>query len=194
MLESLTAFLWASLFTVTGEIADKTQLVILGLALKYRSPFKVFLGGLLGHAIMDGIAIVFGTFAGVSLQVAWLHYIVGALFITLGVYGIAKMRLKKKKEEEYKTIMLASPFRTTFVMVFFTEIGDRTQIASGLLAAEFKLPIQIFLGVVIGLAITIGLNVFVGSKLAEHLPAKFVKTVTNIIFIAFGIITILVRS
>ena len=189
--ESLTAFFLAILFSIMGEIADKTQLVILGFALKFRSPFKVFFGGLLGHAFMDGIAIILGTVVGVSLQAAWLNYVVGALFIALGVIGIVKMYRKKKKKGEKKAILFVSPFWTTFVMVFFTEIGDRTQMASGLLAAEYKLPIPIFLGVVIGLAITIGLNVFVGSKLAERLPVSVIKIATSVIFIIFGLITVL---
>lgn len=187
----LTPFLLAIFFSIMGEIADKTQLVILGFALKYKSPFKVFLGGLLGHAAMDGIAILVGTFAAFNFQAAWLKYVVGLLFIVLGIYGFYKIYRTKKKEKEEKQIMHQSPFLTTFLTVIATEIGDKTQIASGLLAAEYKVPIPIFIGVTIGLALTIGLNVFIGSKLAEKLPRKAIKITTNIIFILFGIFTIL---
>ncbi|MBR9691321.1 TMEM165/GDT1 family protein [Candidatus Woesearchaeota archaeon] len=188
---ALTPFLLAILFSILGEIVDKTQLVILGFALKYKSPYKVFLGGLAGHAIMDGFAILIGTFAGFTLQTFWLKYAIGALFIALGLWGFYKLYRKNKKKKHKKAEIHPSPFLTTFLVVLGTEIGDRTQIASGLLAAEYQVPITIFIGVTIGLALTIGLNVFIGTKLAEKLPKKTIKITSNIIFILFGLATIL---
>ena len=135
---------------------------------------------------MDGIAILLGTFAGFSLNAFWLKYAVGGLFIILGLHGFYKMFLRKKSKEK-KTVINSSPFWTTFLTILAVEIGDKTQVASGLLAAEYKMPLTIFLGVTVGLAVTIGLNVFVGSKLAEHLPKKAIKITTNILFIIFGI-------
>jgi len=189
---ALTPFFLAVLFSVLGEIADKTQLVILGFALKFKSPFKVFLGGLAGHAVMDGIAILIGTFAGVSLNVGWLKYAVGSSFILLGLYGFYKMYLKKyhKKKKEKKPILHPSPFLTTFLTILAVEIGDKTQVSSALLGAEYKAPISLFLGVTIGLAFVIGLNVFIGSKLAEKIPRKTIKIVTNVLFILFGLFTL----
>ena len=61
-------FVAAFMLALISEIADKTQLVILGLAIKYKSSFKVFSGALLAHVIMDGIAIALGTFFGFSLS------------------------------------------------------------------------------------------------------------------------------
>ena len=209
MYDSTQSIFLAVVFSILGEIADKTQLVILGFALKYKASFKVFLGALAGHALMDGIAILIGTFAGFSLQTEWLKYIIGASFIILGIYGFYKLYKKSGKSEktifglgyvkrihknnlnQKKKIMHPSPFLTTFLTILVTEIGDKTQLSSGLLAAEYKLPLPIFLGVTIGLAITIGLNVFIGSKLAEHLPKKVIKIATNTPFILVGLFSLL---
>ena len=121
-----------------------------------------------------------------------LKYAVGASFIILGLYGFYKMYLRKhKKKKEKKPILRPSPFLTTFLVVLATEIGDKTQITSGLLAAEYKTPWIILIGVIIGFTITIALNVFIGSKLAQHLPKKTIKIVTNVLFIVFGLISIL---
>ncbi|MBI2652480.1 TMEM165/GDT1 family protein [Candidatus Woesearchaeota archaeon] len=83
-----------------SEIADKTQLVILSLALKYRAPWKVFVGSLSAHAFMDGIAITLGAWFGFSLSSNILKISIGILFITLGLWTFAKLYLKKSEDKE----------------------------------------------------------------------------------------------
>jgi len=191
MIEPFTAGLVASLL---GEIADRTQLVILGFVLKYKAPWKVFFGGLLGHAAMDGIAVLIGYYFGSVFLGEWINLVVGILFILLGLWIFAKPYLKKGKEKRRREMKSSAPFVLTFLTVLFTEIGDKTQIASGLLAARFSEnylgPVFVFLGATLGLALTIGLNVFIGSKLAEKLPKKAIKITTAVVFILFGVFTL----
>jgi len=78
-----------------------------------------------------------------------------------------------------------------FLTVLLSEFGDKTQIASGLLAAKYLVPITIFIGFVLALAIVIGLNVFVGSKVAERIPRRTIKIITAVLFLLFGILTLL---
>jgi len=185
-------FIAAVIFSILGEIADKTQLLILGFALKYKAPFRVFLGGLIGHGVMDGVAIIIGLYFGALLTADIIGQVVGALFILLGIWGLfLKPYLKKaKKEKKHKKLKTTSPFLVTFLTIFLVEFGDKTQVASGLLAAEYRRPLIIWFGVLIGLALTIGLNVFVGSKLAEKLPGNIIRTATYVLFILFGLFTL----
>lgn len=187
------AFIAAVIFSILGEIADKTQLIILGFALKYKAPFRVFLGGLLGHGVMDGAAILVGLYFGGLFTTDIIGKLVGALFIAFGIYGLfIKPYLKKvKKEKKHKQIKIGSPFLVTFLTILLVEFGDKTQVASGLLAAEFRKPLLIWLGVLVGLGLTIGLNVFVGSKLAEKLPRNVIRTATYVLFILFGLFAFL---
>jgi len=187
------AFIAAVIFSILGEIADKTQLIILGFALKYKAPFRVFLGGLVGHGVMDGVAILIGLYFGGLFTTDIVGKSVGILFILLGIWGLLlKPYLKKrKKEKKHKEIKTKSPFLVTFLTIFLVEFGDKTQVASGLLAAEYRRPLLIWFGVLIGLALTIGLNVFIGSKLAEKLPRNIIRTATYILFILFGLFTLL---
>ena len=179
------SFAVAFILALFSEIADKTQLVILGLALRYKSPFKVFFGALSAHVGMDGIAILIGAFLGASLDLSIVRYVVAAAFIMLGGYTFIKVyQNKSKKEGKIKT---KTPFLGTFVLVLLSELGDKTQITSGLLAAKYLQPVSIFLGFVLALTIAIGLNVFIGSKIAEKLPRKTIKMTTSILFIIFGI-------
>lgn len=182
-------FIAAFTLALISEIADKTQLVILGLTLKYKSPFKVFCGALLAHVFMDGVAIMLGTFFGFSLSSNLIKNIIGILFILLGLWTFIKLYKKKSKKED--KILNKNTLTTSFLTVLLSEFGDKTQIASGLLAAKYLVPITIFIGFVLALAIVIGLNVFVGSKIAERIPRKTIKIIASIVFILFGIFTLL---
>ncbi len=192
-------FLLALILALLSEIADKTQLVILGLALRYKSPFKVFSGALCAHAIMDGLAIVAGTFFGFSWSSALIKNAVGVVFILLGLWGFSKLYLKSKRENKGKKDKKEkkefgsskNAFLASFLLVLASEFGDKTQITSGLLAAKYQVPVSIFLGFVVALAVAIGFNVLVGSKIAQKLPRRTIKIITAILFVIFGIYTLL---
>ncbi|MEW5897468.1 MAG: TMEM165/GDT1 family protein [Nanoarchaeota archaeon] len=183
-------FIAAFTLALISEIADKTQLIILGLALKYKSPFKVFLGAVSAHAAMDGIAILLGTFSGFSLSSSLIKNLIGILFILLGVWTFVKLYFKKSKKKE-REVLNKTPLAASFLTVLVSEFGDKTQIASGLLAAKYLVPIPIFAGFVLALGIAIGFNVFIGSKIAEGIPEKTIKTIAAILFILFGIFTLI---
>lgn len=186
----LEAFFIALFFTFISEIADKTQLVILGIALKYKASFQVFLGALLAHSFMDAIAIILGYFFGFKLQINIIKAIIGIGFIILGVYGILKPHIKKIKKER-KEIQSKIPFAVSFLTVLVSEFGDKTQISSGLLAAKYLLPWHILIGAFLALVLAVGLNVFIGARIAKRLPARAIKTTTNVLFILFGAISLL---
>jgi len=139
---------------------------------------------------MDGLAIAVGTFFGFSWSADLLRKGVGILFILLGIWVFIKLYWKKSQNEKQK-IMSKTPFLASFLIVLLSEFGDKTQIASGLLAAKYLVPILILMGVVSALAIVIGLNVFVGSKVAERIPRKSLKIITAILFVLFGLFTLL---
>ena len=185
----LEAFFIALSFTFISEIADKTQLVILGLVLKYKAALQVFLGALIAHSFMDGIAILLGYFFGFQVQSNLIKIIIGIAFILLGVYGITKIYFKKAKKQERK-IEVRTPFIVAFLTVMLSEFGDKTQISSGLLSAKYLLPWHILAGTFLALAFVIGLNVFIGAKIAKKIPAKKIKVATSVLFILFGIISL----
>ena len=191
MLEPLVA---AFVLAFISEIADKTQLVILGLALKFRSPFKVFAGALLAHAFMDGAAIILGTFFGFSLSSSLIRKVIGVVFILLGGWGLAKLYFRRQDErgsvQKERNALGATALASSFLTVMLSEFGDKTQIASGLLAAKYLMPLSIFIGFVLALSIAIGLNVFVGSRIAKRLPRKTIKMVAASLFILFGVFSL----
>ena len=186
MLFSMLDVLFLSFFVaVISEIADKTQLVILGLALKFKSPLRVFLGALCAHAAMDGIAVVLGQWVGFALPAKLVSGGVGIVFLWLGIQELFKaFRVQTRKKHAAK----GPAFIASFLTVFASEFGDKSQIAAGLLAAEFLTPFVILAGVVLGLALAIGITVFLGVRLAEKIPPAIVRAMTSLLFLVYGLV------
>src|SRR3989338_4680331 len=183
----LDAFIAAFLATFLSEVADKTQLVLAGLAVRYRSPLQIFLGALLAHSFMDVLAIVAGSFFGFEFPKKEVSLVVGTLFIVLGIWKwVGAYKKKSDKEEKTKA---GSPFIVAFLLIAVSEFGDKTQIAAALLAAQYLAPLTILAGVVLALILAIGLNVFLLGKLAQKLPRKTMQMLTAALFILFGILS-----
>jgi len=178
----LDAFIAAFLATFLSEVADKTQLVLAGLAVRYRSPLQIFLGALLAHSFMDVLAIVAGSFFGFEFPKKEVSLVVGTLFIVLGIWKWVGA-YKKKSDKA------GSPFIVAFLLIAVSEFGDKTQIAAALLAAQYLAPLTILAGVVLALILAIGLNVFLLGKLAQKLPRKTMQMLTAALFILFGILS-----
>ncbi|MBI4146594.1 TMEM165/GDT1 family protein [Candidatus Woesearchaeota archaeon] len=179
----LEAFLSSLFVAILSEVADKTQLVILGLALKFRSPWRVFGGALLAHAAMDGLAVAVGGFAGNWVPWPWLRWVVGGLFVALGVWELLK------REEGHHVVPHRGAFVSSFLAVFVSEFGDKSQLAAGLLAAAYQVPVAVFVGFVLGLALTIGLNVLVSGKIAKCVSERNMRLAIGVVFIVFGLLT-----
>lgn len=184
-------FAAAFIFIFLSEIADKTQLVILGLALRFKKPMPVFLGALTAHSLMDLLAIVIGVSLPTFIPAELIERLIAIIFIAYGTYLLYKIVRKHTKKKKEKHISAKAPFAISFLTILLSEFGDKTQVASGLLAARYTDIIFVFLGTVVALVLAIGLNVFVGSKVAERLPRKAIKVATALLFIAFGIGTLI---
>lgn len=190
----LDALLTTMFLIFLSEIADKTQLVIFALAVKFKNPWHVFAGAVTAHAFMDGIAILIGSYTAIILPYGLLSLLSGIVFILLGLWGFAKLYLLKKKQKKKSFSGLpAGAMLASFMLVTASEMGDKSQIASGILAINFRDPLFVFLGTVLALSVAIGMNIFIGKKLAEKLPVKMIKIITSLLFLVFGIATLLLR-
>ena len=182
---------FASLSLVfVAEFVDKTQLVILGLALKYKHPWHVYAGALLAHAVMDAISIGLGAAFAQFVSNGTAKLAIGVAFIAFGLYY-----LWKSDHERHVRMRKGHVFLRSFLIVSAAEFGDKTQIATGLLSAEFRDPVLVFIGSMIALAAAIAITVFVTSHLVRwrKLPMGKVDKASSLIFIAFGIATIVLR-
>lgn len=182
----LNPLLTAALFIFLSEVVDKTQLVILALGLATRKPVQVFLGALSAHALMDAFAIIIGAKLGTVLPLDIVAFVIGVLFILLGLVTLIKAFREPMTAARPKK---GPAFFTAFLLILVSEFGDKTQITAGLLGAAYGRFALVFAGTMLALALAIGLNVFLGRLVAKRIPRKAVNIATGILFVLFGFLS-----
>jgi putative Ca2+/H+ antiporter (TMEM165/GDT1 family) len=163
-----------------AELGDKTQLTVLCLASKTKKHFELLLGIILAFAITDGVAIILGNFITTHIPINYIKIISGTVFILFGI-----ITLMSKKQEE-TACDLKKPFASGFLLIFVSEIGDKTQIASGLFATKFD-PLMVFIGVISALTILSVMTIYLGKFIALKVNKKVISNIAGIVFILVGI-------
>jgi putative Ca2+/H+ antiporter (TMEM165/GDT1 family) len=177
----VTAFLTSLAFVVLAEMGDKTQLLAMAFAAKYRWQtvlWGVFAATLLNHLL----AVAVGNYLTHFISLQYLQILAAASFILFGLWTIRGDQLDDEdKRAGY------SPFWTVAIAFFIAEMGDKTQLATVALAAQFATVLPVWLGTTTGMMIADGLGIILGIVLGKKIPERAVKWFAAIIFIAFGI-------
>lgn len=177
---------WASLFFITvAEMGDKTQLVALSFATKYNA-WKVVAGVFLATLVVHLLSVIIGEQTSAFIPMFYLKIIVGASFIAFGLWTLKGDKLD---EEEGKASKFG-PLITVAIAFFLAELGDKTQLATISMAAQYKSFVGVWLGSTLGMVIADGLAIVVGIVAGKRLPEKAIKYVSAAIFIGFGIYTL----
>lgn len=166
-----------------AELGDKTQLLVISLASKYK-PAVVLLGIFCSTLILFLLASLIGTVIGDFIPLKYIKVIVSIAFIAFGVWTL----LEKDEVEKSRSIGKFGPFLTIALFFFAAEMGDKTQLATLSLASESRNHIlQVWLGATVGMVIADGLAVFVGAILHKKVSKKLIRIIAGIIFITYGI-------
>ncbi len=172
-------------FTVAlSELGDKTQLAVLSLSTRARSRLLLFAAVMVAFIIVDGLAVVFGSLAAKIIPFHLVKVIAGIVFVAYGAYILILSDGNEKKVD------MKTAFLSVMGMIILLEMGDKSQIAAVLFAAEFN-PWLVFLGVELALAILSIMAILLGAQLKRIVKAETLKYVSGIIFIAVGIISLL---
>lgn len=178
----MEAFLISTGTVFLGEIGDKTQLLAVMLASRFRKPWTVILGIVIATAINHTLAAQAGAWLPKLIDPQWMPWIVGLSFIAVGCWAL----IPDKVDEQEAQRTGRSALGVTIVSFFLAEIGDKTQIATTILAAKFAAFWPVVLGTTTGMLLADVPVVFLGVALAQRLPLKAIRITAAGLFIALG--------
>lgn len=179
----MIAYWSAFIFVLLAEMGDKTQLLAIALASKFNWK-TVMLGIAAATALNHLLAVLVGSWLTSIIPLSWISIAASVSFIIFGLWTLRGDKLDEKSEEKEN---LQRPFRTVAVTFFLAEMGDKTQLATVALAAQFQSIIPVWLGTFSGMIIADGAGVLLGSVMGKKLPEKAIQWFAAIVFIASGI-------
>jgi putative Ca2+/H+ antiporter (TMEM165/GDT1 family) len=171
------AFLISTGLVALAEIGDKTQLLALLLTMKFRRPWPI-LAGMLASTLANHLgAGAVGHYLE-ALIVDWagpqlLRWALAAGFAIMAVWTLIPDRIEDEEDEVARFRM--GPFVTTLISFFLVEMGDKTQIATVALAAQYPDLAAVVAGTTFGMALANTPVIFFGNRLAAKIPLHYVR-------------------
>jgi putative Ca2+/H+ antiporter (TMEM165/GDT1 family) len=178
----LEAFGVSAAIVALAEIGDKTQLLAIVLAAKFRKPVPILMGILAATVLNHALAAIAGYFIADLLSGEWFRIAVGVGFIVMAAWAL----IPDKEEEGAADRAHGGVFLTTLVAFFLVEIGDKTQIATTLLAARFHDIAAVTAGTTLGMMAVNAPAVYFGKAAARFAPLHYVRIVAACLFALIG--------
>ena len=188
MYDALSTFPVAlfSSFTVIAlaEIGDKSQLVCMTLAARYR-PWPVLLGAIIAFAFLNSIAVLFGAAAAQWLPEKVVLGVVGVLFLLFGLHALRNANEQEQAVEANRGSR--GLFLSTLLLITLAEFGDKTQIAVAGLGGTTD-PVAVWIGATLALAATSALGVLAGRTILQRLSVSLLHRLSGGVFIVLGVL------
>lgn len=179
--------LFSSTFTVAlAEIGDKTQLLTLFLVARFAQRNQILLGILIATLVNHGLSAYLGTWLIDIMPSGYASIMVGISFILVGLWIL----IPDKDDDEESNVMRHGAFIATLVLFFLAEIGDKTQIATVILAAKYDAFIWVTLGTTLGMLIANVPVAYTGEWLMKKIPLHWVRWGACSVFCLLGILTL----
>jgi putative Ca2+/H+ antiporter (TMEM165/GDT1 family) len=181
----LEAFLVSMASVAIAEIGDKTQLLALVLAARFRRPWPIVAGILLATSLNHALAAELGAWLTSMLSPTVLRWAVAASFIAMGLWALIP-----DEEDAAAARYPYGAFLTTLISFFLVEIGDKTQVATVLLAAKYQHVPLVVMGTTLGMLAANVPVVLAGEFAAERLPLRLVRAGAALLFVAIGVLAL----
>lgn len=176
----MTAFLFSLGFVVLAEMGDKTQLLAMAFAARYKASVVLW-GVFAATACNHLLAVLAGNYL---TDIVPMHTIQIAAAVSFILFGLWTIRGDELQGEDRRFNF--SPFWTVAIAFFFAEMGDKTQLATVTLAAKFQSVIPVLAGTTIAMLIADAIGIVIGITLGKKMPERAVKWGAALIFIFFG--------
>ena len=184
----MEAFLVSTGIVALAEMGDKTQLLSLVLAARFRKPWPIVLGILVATLANHGLAGAVGSWVTTMVGPDVLRWVLGASFIAMAVWMLIPDKLD---DEDTDAQPRWGVFGTTVIAFFLAEMGDKTQIATVMLAAQYNAYFWVVAGTTLGMMLANAPVVWLGERMTRLVPLKVVHLVSALIFAALGLFALL---
>ena len=181
------AFIVSTSVVALAVMGDKTQLLSLILAARYRKPLPIVFGILVATLLNHAMAGALGAWLSSLMRPEVLNWVMAAAFIAMGLWILVPDKLDEDDVAVPKQQM--GVFFATVVAFFLAEMGDKTQFATIALAAQYSDVFSVVLGTTLGMMMANAPAVYLGNRFAQRLPTKIIHMIAAIIFIAIGVLT-----
>ena len=180
-------FFTSAAVVAVGEIGDKTQLLAVVLAARFRKPVPIILGILAATILNHTLAATLGYLIADFLSGMGFRLAVGAAFVAMAGWAL----VPDKADDDAAAATRGGVFLTTLISFFLVEIGEKTQIATSLLAARYHQIAMVAAGTTIGMMIADVPAVLLGEAATKIVPLRYVRMAAAAIFGLIGVWVIL---
>ena len=184
----MEAFLVSTGLVALAEIGDKTQLLAFLLAARFRKPLPIIAGILIATLLNHAGAGALGAWITAQVPPAIMRWVLGLGFVAMGLWTLVPDKIDE--EEEGGKGLRLGVLGTTIVAFFLAEMGDKTQIATVALAAQFHSLLAVVAGTTLGMMIANVPAVLLGDRIAHKIPVRLVHGLAALIFIVLGVLVL----
>ncbi len=178
----MSDFLRALLLIFIAEMGDKTQIMAMAFATRYKVN-QILLGVAIGSFANHGIAILLGSLLNRFIPIDALQLIAGVLFISFGLLSLSIV----EEEEAKQSLKKYGAVITVGIAFFLGELGDKTQLTAMTLATDAINPAFTLMGTVLGMIVVSSVGIFVGAKVGDRIPEHLIKFGSFLFFMFFGL-------
>lgn len=183
----LEAFLVSVAVVALAEIGDKTQLLALVLAARYRRPVPIIFGILTATLVNHFAAGALGAWLTQVIGPSAMRWILGVSFIAMAGWTLIPDKFEQQKEPPARL----GVYGATVLSFFVLEMGDKTQIATIALTAKYHALVQVVAGTTVGMMLADVPAVLLGEVAAKKLPMKLLQRIAAALFFVLGVVVLL---
>jgi putative Ca2+/H+ antiporter (TMEM165/GDT1 family) len=180
----MEAFLVSTGIVALAEMGDKTQLLSLVLAARFRKPWPIVMGILVATLANHALAGAAGAWVTTLLGPDALRWVLGGSFIAMALWMLIPDKLDVAGADRAPRLGV---FGTTLVAFFLAEMGDKTQVATVMLAARYNVWLPVVVGTTLGMMLANVPVVWFGDRVTRSVPIRVVHLVSAAIFAALGV-------
>jgi putative Ca2+/H+ antiporter (TMEM165/GDT1 family) len=179
----MEAFLVSTGIVALAEMGDKTQLLSLVLAARFRKPWPIVWGILVATLINHGLAGAVGSWVTTQLGPEALRWVLGGSFLAMAIWILVPDKLDNGDEDAQPRFGI---FATTVAAFFIAEMGDKTQVATVMLAAQFNSWFWVVAGTTLGMMLANAPVVWLGDAITRRISLKWVHRISAAVFAVLG--------